>query len=547
MSAALSSLLHHHHQHPSWSCISETLFVTDIRGPETSAKLKWLLLFFKHSYLVWNRWNTPSHTAAALFIPNRMKNCVWHLLLLRDKTTCTVSLPGLKSPNGFKVMDVSHSWLPYSFFLFFPNNSYRPECSLVMKWQHIAPTLALIRRRSLCAARSLRCSLRRLKTAFFLNYADGHRWRLYFDSSSSLFWLRLRLSLFPQTSLQHSEPLAVSALHLIFIWNMKAHGMLSSQTPCEKPAESWLDIYSFGSRGSDTEWDHSADDANLWSAASRLPPSLLFSFKSALQQAASNMGRRSNIYPCRIQLRFSLFAFSFPRSHSSKTLKPLLSFFITLSRYHKSEPVFIPTILSVIVPRGRRGGRISVTSITGWFITCPSDAAFRAARRCCSLSVWCSQHVCFSFKTGFSSPFALYQSEGSFCLSVCSLSDGGVIRESCCPSWQWDSLISACILKNRRYILWLLGGARSGGRACARRTKGLVLCSSRGFGSPSEESWLSWSSDVPSRATSRWTFVFNFWRKKEIHLVQTMHMQHFYNHHIRVCLFECWQNNVIYK
>lgn len=165
------------------------------------------------------------------------------------------------------------------------------------------------------------------------------------------------MSLFHQTSLQHSETLALWALHLIFIWSMKAGGMLSSQTPCEKPVESWLNICSVGRQGFDTLWYHSTDDANLWYSASRLPTSVCFPFfiiifliQKGPTASCIQHGEAFQHLPLQNSIMVLPFCLSVSRSHSSKTLKPPLSFFITLSQYHKSEPMFIHTMLGAIVP-----------------------------------------------------------------------------------------------------------------------------------------------------------------------------------------------------
>ncbi len=197
----------------------------------------------------------------------------------------------------------------------------------------------------------------------FLSYVNSQLWRLYFDllASFSFVWLCLCLSLFHQTALQHSEPLALCALRLIFMWSMKADGMPSSQTPCEEPVESCLNICSVGKLDltpSDIIGQKMQIFDTLPLASLHLSvfysSSLLFSFKRTLQQAATNMVWRANIYPCRIQLRFSFLS----HYHSSKTLKLLLSFFITMSQYHTSELMFISHHAQHDCARSRMGGQI---------------------------------------------------------------------------------------------------------------------------------------------------------------------------------------------
>lgn len=204
--------------------------------------------------------------------------------------------------------------------------------------------------------------------------------------------------------------------------------MLSSQTPCEKPVESWLNICSVGWQRFDTLRYHSKDDANLWYSASRLPTCvcLPFSFHVVflIQTHSERRPTRASV-PTFILAEFNYgfpFCLSSPRSHSSETLKPLLSFFITLSPYHKSELVFIHTMLCA---RGGRGGQISVTSITGLFIT------WLAPRTQCLEESDAAAPWIFSVYNMFAPPLThtLYllcvlSSRGTFILA-CTLSDHG--------------------------------------------------------------------------------------------------------------------------
>lgn len=212
---------------------------------------------------------------------------------------------------------------------------------------------------------------------------------------TSVFWLtRLTfpfppsdcLSLYRQTALQHIEPPPLCALHLIFICSMKADSMPSSQTPCVKSVVSLLKICSDGRP--DLTQSHIAPEMQIVDTLPLASPTVCFLFfiivfliqtkeKEALKQAAFNMSRHSNIYPCRIQLRFSPLFFS--RSRSSKALKLLLSFF------HNNVPDIINlsqcschTMLCVRLCRG--GGREDRykwhQSQAGSSLGLPSDAAF---------------------------------------------------------------------------------------------------------------------------------------------------------------------------
>lgn len=122
------------------------------------------------------------------------------------------------------MIDASLCWLPFSYLT-------TPECSPLMK-RHIEIILTLIWHHvsvSLEAFRNFCETTERLPS---LGRVGSRLWRLYFDllSSSPFARLRLRLSLFHQTALQYSEPLALCALHIIFIWSMKADGMPSSRS-----------------------------------------------------------------------------------------------------------------------------------------------------------------------------------------------------------------------------------------------------------------------------------------------------------------------------
>lgn len=116
--------------------------------------------------------------------------------------------------------------------------------------------------------------------------------------------------------------------------------------------------------------------------------SLLFSFKRSLQQAASNMSKRSNIYPYRIQLLFSIFTFLF-RSHSSKTLENTFIIFYNniLSIINLSLCSF-HTMLSMILPwAGREDGYKWHQSQAASSLGLPSDKQHLEENDAVALSV----------------------------------------------------------------------------------------------------------------------------------------------------------------
>lgn len=230
-------------------------------------------------------------------------------------------------PEGIRMSDAFPSRTAFLLFLFFyflsppPKQLLSSERSLAMKRQHIETTLTLIWRHDSALLEDFSV----FWTTFF-----SHLCRQ--SALTSVFWLtlfpfpRLTVCLCTVRRLcKHIEPLPLCALHLIFIWSMKADGMPSSQTPCVKPVVSLLKICSVG-RPDLTE-SHSKPEMQIVDTPLLASLSVCFLFfiiiilihkrKEALQQAAFNMSRRSNIYPCRIQLRFSpffLFSLSFTQS-----------------------------------------------------------------------------------------------------------------------------------------------------------------------------------------------------------------------------------------
>ena len=166
--------------------------------------------------------------------------------------------------------------------------------------------------------------------------------------------------------------------------------MPSSQTPCVKSVVSLLKICSDGRP--DLTQSHIAPEMQIVDTLPLASPTVCFLFfiivfliqtkeKEALKQAAFNMSRHSNIYPCRIQLRFSPLFFS--RSRSSKALKLLLSFF------HNNVPDIINlsqcschTMLCVRLCRGGGEGRTDISDINHRLVhhsACPRTRRFTAA------------------------------------------------------------------------------------------------------------------------------------------------------------------------
>lgn len=117
MFATLSNRLHHRHRGWSWS---PEQFVMGVYGTENSLKLKQMLtyFFYKQSHSFEMEWNAFGHAAAALYIPSRMENCVWHcfyfLIKQPAQRICTVTTTEI--PEGIGMIDASLSWLPPSFF-----------------------------------------------------------------------------------------------------------------------------------------------------------------------------------------------------------------------------------------------------------------------------------------------------------------------------------------------------------------------------------------------------------------------------------------------
>lgn len=305
-SAALSNRLHH--RRLRWGATKLTRVKTDVNLVFLNPVLNKVLLVTqqRRHYLFPTEWRTVCDTAFASWQNNLH----------------SVSVFSHKDRNPQKaagwLMLLSADCLALLFSL--PQTTLRPECSLVMKRQTIETVLTLIWHHDCATPR------------FFSFHYLFSKLR---GQSALTSAFRLALFLFPlsvcQTALQHSEFLALYALHLIFIWGLKARGMPSSPTPCEEPVESWLNVCSVG-RLDLTHSDIIAQRMQIFDAL-RLSvfysSSLLFSFKRALQQAASNKRRRSNIYPRQNSITvFPRLPF-LSRSHSPKTLKDLLPFFIT--------------------------------------------------------------------------------------------------------------------------------------------------------------------------------------------------------------------------
>lgn len=144
--------------------------------------------------------------------------------LTKQPAQCICTVARTEIPRRHQVDGCLSPDCLFSFFLFLLPTTLRPERSLVMKQQPSEGSAT--------------------------NLTSRHCFRHMTDNSFFLIMQRCSstprlpapdsvcLPLFRQMSLQHSEPLALWALHLIFIWSMKADGILSSQTPCEKPEES---------------------------------------------------------------------------------------------------------------------------------------------------------------------------------------------------------------------------------------------------------------------------------------------------------------------
>lgn len=178
----------------------------------------------------------------------------------------------------------------FTLFFFFsspPNNS----CSWTQPWNEKTTQRNHSLTSRVCSPLRLLCFFGEwLKTTFTqlctLVALTSEFWLSFY----SFILLSLRLSLFHQTASWHTEHLvlcALCALHLIFIQKMKVDRMPSSITPCENPAESWLNGCIVG-RLDMTQWYHSTEDSNLWIFASLHVPvfyssSLSSSLKEALQ------------------------------------------------------------------------------------------------------------------------------------------------------------------------------------------------------------------------------------------------------------------------
>lgn len=217
------------------------------------------------------------------------------------------------------MIDAPLCWLPYSFFSL-PRTTLMPECSLVMKRQPIETILTLIWRHR-CAPQRLFCFWQ-MTEDYLSSIMRTVSFDVYiFDLPSSFSFVRLCLclSLFHPTALQHCESLALYALHLIFIWNMKASGMPSSQTPCEEPVESWLNICSVGR----LDLTHSDIIAQKMQIFDTLPLAFLRLFSILLHYYSHSKGPYSKQHPIWAGVpTFILAEFNYSF--------PLLPFFFTL-------------------------------------------------------------------------------------------------------------------------------------------------------------------------------------------------------------------------
>lgn len=267
-----------------------------------------------------------------------------------------------------------------------------------MKRQHIETTLTLIWHHDSALLEDFSV----FWTTFF-----SHLCRQ--SALTSVFWLtlfpfpRLTVCLCTVRRLcKHIEPLPLCALHLIFIWSMKADGMPSSQTPCVKPVVSLLKICSVGRP--DLTQSHIANRRcksliRLFSPPCRsvfYSSSLLFSFIKERRPYSRLHSIWAGV-PTSIlaEFNYAFPPFFFSRSHSPKALKLLLSFF------HNNVPDIINlsqcSFRTVLCVCDRGGGGAGGEDWYKWHqsqagssLGLPSDAAFYGGG---SPSCWCLQPV----------------------------------------------------------------------------------------------------------------------------------------------------------
>lgn len=353
-----------------------------------------------------------------------MKNCVrrcFHSSTEQPAPVCPRSHQDWNPPEGIRMSDAFPSRTAFLLFLFFyflsppPKQLLSSERSLVMKRQHIETTLTLIWRHDSALLEDFSV----FWTTFF-----SHLCRQ--SALTSVFWLtlfpfpRLTVCLCTVRRLcKHIEPLPLCALHLIFIWSMKADGIPSSQTPCVKPVVSLLKICSVGRP--DLTQSHIANRRCKSLIRLFLPPcrsvfyssSLLFSFIKERRPYSRLHSIWAGV-PTSIlaEFNYAFPPFFFSRSRSPKALKLLLSLF------HNNVPDIINlsqcsfrTVLCVCDRAGGRGqeGRTDISDINHRLVhhsACPGRGALR--RRLPELLVF-TTCVCFSFIS-----FVLSQSEGPF-------------------------------------------------------------------------------------------------------------------------------------
>lgn len=326
-----------------------------------------------------------------------MKNCVrrcFHSSTEQPAPVCPRSHQDWNPPEGIRMSDAFPSRTAFLLFLFFyflsppPKQLLSSERSLVMKRQHIETTLTLIWRHDSALLEDFSV----FWTTFF-----SHLCRQ--SALTSVFWLtlfpfpRLTVCLCTVRRLcKHIEPLPLCALHLIFIWSMKADGMPSSQTPCVKPVVSLLKICSVGRP--DLTQSHIANRRcksliRLFSPPCRsvfYSSSLLFSFKKERRPYSRLHSIWAGV-PTSIlaEFNYAFPPFFFSRSRSPKALKLLLSLF------HNNVPDIINlsqcsfrTVLCVCDRAGGRGqeGRTDISDINHRLVhhsACPQTRRFTAA------------------------------------------------------------------------------------------------------------------------------------------------------------------------
>lgn len=256
------------------------------------------------------------HTSRATYLSPTVWRTVWHCCNSTHLLTVT-EIPWKHQYDWCLSLLIASLF----FFFFLPQTTPVHERNLEMKTQPIETT---IWRHESALLQGFSTFGEWLKTTFTQICTQAALTSELWLSLFSFFWLCLRLSLFYQTALWHTEHLALCALHIIFMQKMKVDSMPSSVTPCGNPAESWLNECIVG-RLDLTQWYHGTEDSHLWFSACCLAAcarSLFFFIIILIERgptAASNTYPHSNIYPCRIQLPFA-----FPsRFHSSKTLKQL--------------------------------------------------------------------------------------------------------------------------------------------------------------------------------------------------------------------------------